>query len=254
VLCLALIAFVLEERAASRPVMGALRRPGSPGAGAIVAAGLTGVSIVAVNTYLPLFIQAGRGEPVIVAGAILTVGSLAWSAGSIVSARFMTYGTRLLLAAGHGFFVSGALILVAAVALHAPLPALFAGIMLTGLGTGVLTPSLFTIALSDVPRDAAGMATAGVQVLRALGNGIGAGVAGLTFRLMVPAELFSLLSSADPAAAIRAAGLGSFLDGALIACWLVAAAFVALSALVVLRLRPVNPTAIQTLSAVEGPA
>jgi MFS family permease len=234
--------FVLEERSSKRPVVGAMRRPGSLAAGAVMTSCLTGIGIVTVQSYLPLFIQAGRGGAVIVAGGILALGSVAWTCGSMFAARLMRYGTRFLIAAGHASWVSGVVVLLVAISLHAGLVWFYAGYMIAGLGIGLLTPSLFTIALSQTPRGSEGTATAGVQVLRALGSGLGAGVAGLVFRLSVPHELFDLLSSSDPAQAIQAGGLTHSLDGALTACWLTAIAFMAVSALVILRLPGVRVT------------
>ena len=117
----------------------------------------------------------------------------------------------------------------------------YVGYMIAGLGIGLLTPSLFTIALHGSSRGSEGSATSGVQALRAMGAGLGAGVAGLVFRLSVPHQLFDLLSSADPSDAIRGQGLIGFMDAALIACWLAALAAIGLSALVVLRLPGVRP-------------
>jgi len=112
--------------------------------------------------------------------------------------------------------------------------------LLTGLGIGLVTPCFFTMALADAKRGTEGGATSGVQVLRALGSGLGAGVAGLVFRLAVPAELFRLLGNTDPAGAIRSAGFAAFLDSALIHCWIAALVFIALSATIVLRVPAVR--------------
>lgn len=239
----AIALFALQERTASRPVVAALRRPASLGAGAVIAACLTGVGVVVVQSYLPLLLQAGRAAPVIVAGGILAAGSLAWTGGSIAAARMIRRGTRYPLAAGHLSFVLGTAGLLTAIVLHAALAWIYAGYMVAGLGIGLLTPSLFTIALSEVPRGSEGAATASVQVLRALGSGLGAGVAGLIFRLSVPPQLFDLLSSADPTRAIQSRGLGGSLDGALLFCCLAAIGFIALSALVILRLPGVHLSA-----------
>jgi len=233
--------FAWQERSSSRPVVPALRHPGSLGAGAVIASGLTGTAVVSVQAYLPLFLQAGLGAPVIVAGGILATGSVVWTVGSMISARLIGHGTRWLLAAGHLSFVLGALTLIGSVALHLGLAGFYAGYMIAGLGIGLLTPSLFTIALRETARGSEGSSTASVQALRALGAGLGAGVAGLVFRLSVPHQLFDMLSSANPAAAIRDQGLIGFMDAALIACWMAALTAIALSAIVVLRLPGVRP-------------
>jgi MFS family permease len=237
----AALLFAWQERSSSRPVVPALRHPSSLGAGAVIASCLTGTAMVSVQAYLPLFLQAGLGAPVIVAGGILATGSVVWTVGSIVSARLIGHGTRWLLAAGHLSFVLGTLTLIGCVALHLPLACFYVGYMIAGLGIGLLTPSLFTIALHGTTRGLEGSATASVQALRAMGAGLGAGVAGLVFRLSVPHQLFDLLSSADPSAAIRGQGLIGFMDAALVACWLAALAAIALSAMVVLRLPGVRP-------------
>ena len=236
----ALTLFVLEERSSKRPVVGALRRPSSLAAGAVITSCLSGIGVVTIQSYLPLFIQAGRGEPVIVAGGVLALGSLAWTGGSMLAARLMRHGTRWLVGAGHLSFGVGAGVLLLSISLQAGLVWFYTGYMIVGFGIGLLTPSLFTIALSQTARGSEGTATAGVQVLRALGSGLGAGIAGLVFRLSVLHHLFDLLSSADPTAAIQGGGLTPFLNGALVACWLTAMAFMAVSALVILRLPGVH--------------
>ena len=235
------ILFVLEERRTRRPVLPALRRPASIGAGAALAAGLTGVALLVVETYLPLFVQAGRGAPVIAAGAILTAGSLGWSAGSILTARVAHHGSRWLLTGGHLSLAVGTVFLIIGVGLHLALAELFVAYILTGMGIGFMSPSLFSMALVDAGSRAAGSATAEIQVLRALGNGLGAGLAGLAFRQAVPDELFRLLGTTDPAGAIRASGLAGYLDSALIDTWVVALLFIVVSAAVSLRLPAVRP-------------
>jgi MFS family permease len=237
----AALAFAREERSAAQPVLESLRRPLGLGAGAIVSACLTGVAVVSLQAYLPLYLQTGRGSPVLIAGGILAAGSLAWTVGSVASAKLITRGTRWLLFAGHASFVVGAAVLIAAATLSLRVGWIYLGYMIAGLGIGLLTPSLFTLALTDAKHGSEGTATASVQALRALGSGLGAGFAGLAFRLSVPQQLFDSLSASDPVAAIQGARLVVYMDGALIACWLVALAAVALSALVVLRLPGVRP-------------
>lgn len=239
--CFAILLFVLQERTAERPVLPALRRPGSIGAGSIVAAGLTGVSYVAVQTYLPLFLQAGRGASPYVYGGILAAGSVFWTVGSVTAARLIHHGTRWPLAVGHVSFCAGAVLLMFGASAHLSVAVLYAGFIVAGMGVGFTTPSLFTMTLADAPRGSEGVATSSVQALRALGNGLGAGLAGLVFRLSVPGELFALLGSNQPAEAIRAANLAGFLDAALVHCWAAAALIVAVSALLVLRLPAVRP-------------
>jgi MFS family permease len=233
--------FVWTERRSDRPVVPALRHPASLGAGAVIAACLTGIAMVSVQAYLPLYLQAGRGAPVIIAGGILAAGSVVWTAGSMASARAIAHGTRWLLLAGHASFVLGSLGLIAAIMLGLRVPYFYLGYMVAGLGIGLVTPSLFTMALKDAVRGSEATATSGVQAFRALGSGLGAGVAGLMFRLSVPPRLFDLLAADDPPEAIRSAGLVGFMDAALIACWLAALAVIMISALVVWRLPGVRP-------------
>jgi MFS family permease len=236
------LAFARDERRATQPVLEALRRPSGPGAGAIISACLTGIAIVSLQAYLPLYLQTGRGAPVLIAGGILAAGSLAWTFGSMVSAKLITHGTRWLLSGGHGSFVIGAMLLIAAVSISLGNNWIYIGYMIAGLGIGLLTPSLFTLGLTDARRGTEGASTASVQALRALGSGLGAGMAGLAFRLSVPQQLFDLLSAPDPVAAIQNAGLVPYMDGALIACWLVALGAIFVSAAVVLRLPGVRPS------------
>jgi MFS family permease len=239
---LAAAAFAREERRSKRPLLECLRRPSGFGAGAVLSACLTGVSIVSLQAYLPLYLQTGRGAPVLIAGGILAAGSLAWTFGSVASAKLITRGTRWLLIAGHGSFVLGSALLIAAAAVSLRVGWIYIGYMIAGLGIGLLTPSLFTLALTDAKPGSEGTATASVQALRALGSGLGAGLAGLAFRLSVPQQLFDALSAPDPVAAIQSAGMVPYMDGALIACWLVALAAVGASAFVVLRLPGVRPS------------
>jgi hypothetical protein len=238
----ALLAFAREERKSTHPVLEALRRPFGLGAGAIISACLTGIAVVSLQAYLPLYLQTGRGAPVLIAGGILAAGSLTWTLGSVASAKLILHGTRWLLFAGHLSFVVGAILLIGAVMVGLRVGWIYVGYMIAGLGIGLLTPSLFTMGLTDAKHGSEGTATAGVQALRALGSGLGAGLAGLAFRLSVPQHLFDLLSAPDPVSAIQGAALVRYLDAALVACWIVGLGAVMVSALVVLRLQGVRPS------------
>jgi len=91
----------------------------------------------------------------VVIGAVGAAASLSTAVGGIVFSRIGTLGTRRLLVAA--FSTAGAGLVLFALA--RPLPLIVVGIVLAGVGTGLLLPSLLTWAVSHLEFDERGRGT-----------------------------------------------------------------------------------------------
>lgn len=167
---------------------GTLRaRPGLPAAAA--AAFLLSMSFVAADSFVTLMLRSVNHRTLAEAGLVLTLMTVAWSAGSWWQSRVVTrwrLGNLLLL--GTALVLVG--LLAASTALvHWPLAVSYAGWTVAGFGMGVAFP---TIPLS-VMRVAAEGEEAGelssVLLMDTLGVAIGAGLGGSAVALARAADL-----------------------------------------------------------------
>ncbi|HBY94503.1 MAG: MFS transporter [Ardenticatenaceae bacterium] len=156
---------------------------GNPLGAAVMSAGLAGAAFLASETFLPLFLQGVWGISPLGAGLVLTVGSLSWTAASIVSARHAEWGPRRLSGLGARTLLTGLGTLFAAVALTLPAPVLYVGFALAGAGMGIAITSYNTAALDVADRYPTGSATAALQLVQTLGNASGAALAGAVARI-----------------------------------------------------------------------
>lgn len=160
---------------------GALRlRRGLPALVAVRAL-FTG-TFAGTEAFVPLMLVAHRDITPALAGAVLTSGTLGWSAGSFLqgSGRVRLERTTLLSLAGAvlGLGVLGLAVtpLDAVPAWVVPLAWIVAA---TGMGTGMSTMNVLTLRLS--PPGEEGRSSSALQLGDALGSVLGIGVAGALF-------------------------------------------------------------------------
>lgn len=155
----------------------------NPLGAAVTGAGLVGAAFLASETFLPLFLQGVWGMSPLIAGLVLTVGSLSWTAAAIVSARYAERGLRRLSRLGAFTLFGGLGIVLAGVAWVLPAGVLYVGWALAGGGMGVAMTSYNTATLDVADRYPTGTATAALQLVQSLGNAIGAALAGVVARI-----------------------------------------------------------------------
>lgn len=166
---------------------GTLRaRPGLPAT--VAGRGLLTFGFYAADAYVPYALTTGRHAPTWLAGLALTAGTILWTVGAWVQARYVQrLGPRRLVRTGQ------VLLLIAVggmglVLLPAVPPAL--GVLawsVAGMGMGIGYAPLSVATLDRAPAGEEGRATSALQLTDVLGQAIGTGVAGGVVAAGVPA-------------------------------------------------------------------
>jgi len=240
------VLFVMQERRAEDPMV-SLRLWGARVIATVNGASLlTGMALIGITTFLPMYVQVVLQRSSVVAGLALTMVMLGWPIGATLTSRiFHRVGLWGMVMAGALLVPLGAL----AFALLGPdsSPVLAgAGSFVIGLGMGMLSLSSLILIQESVALDERGTATASNIFSRNLGSALGATFFGAVFNfgltranggvLISETQLRELLGAVPNAAAaagqagIRMA-LGSSLHTTFVAMLVVALGIVALALL-----------------------
>ena len=175
---LSAVLFVLQERRAADPMMAFALWGRRPIATANAATLLSGMAIIGLTTFLPMYVQGVLAQSALVAGFTLTVMVLGWPIGSMLAARnFARFGLRATLLFGAALLPLGAVAFVALGPRSSPLLAGLGSIVM-GLGMGFLTTASIVIIQDAVGWEERGSATASNIFSRNLGSTLGATVLG----------------------------------------------------------------------------
>ncbi|MGI4952394.1 MAG: MDR family MFS transporter [Janthinobacterium lividum] len=172
------VLFVLQERRAADPMIAFALWARRPIATANAATLLSGMTIIGLTTFVPLYVQGVLERSALVAGFALTAMVMGWPVGATVAARnFARYGLRRTLLFGAALLPAGA---VAFVVLNPQASPLLAGVgsLVIGLGMGFLSTSAIVIIQDSVGWTERGAATASNIFSRNLGSTLGATVLG----------------------------------------------------------------------------
>lgn len=154
-------------------------------------------------TYVPLMLVGERGLSLRLAGIILSVGSLGWSAGSWLQGRDAADGHRDRLVTAGGAALSTGLVLLAATAwLGWPALVCAVALVLGGLGMGCATASMSVLTLSLTSAEDHGAASSSLQLADVLGSVLGIAAATAVF-----AALHTQAGADGPVYALIWAGL-----------------------------------------------
>ena len=183
-LCAASLAlFVVQERRARDPMMSFSLWSRRPIATANAATMLSGMAIIGLTTFLPMYVQGVLGQSALVAGLTLTMVVLGWPIGATIAARnFARVGLRATLLFGAALLPVGA---VAFVALGPGTSPVMAGLgsVVMGLGMGFLNTAAIVIIQDSVGWAERGAATASNIFSRNLGSTLGAAALGAVLNL-----------------------------------------------------------------------
>jgi EmrB/QacA subfamily drug resistance transporter len=174
VFCVCALLFVLQERRAPDPMMSLGVWGSRPIAAANGATVLSGMAMMGLTTFLPMYVQGVLHRTPVVAGFALTMMMVGWPAGATWSAKsFQRFGLRPLLIMGSGIVPLGAIFFT----LMTPdSSALLAGIgsLIMGLGMGIASVSSMVLIQEIAAPANRGSATASNLFSRNLGNTLGA--------------------------------------------------------------------------------
>ncbi len=133
-------------------------------------------------TFVPLMLILSRGLDATVAGAMLTVGAVGWSAGSWVQGQQRFSGRRSCLVSVGGASLSvgvAGLAAIAGLGLPSGLVGVAAALCGTGMGLAMSSTSVLSLALSPVAEH--GRTSSSLQLADVLGSVMGIAAAGSVF-------------------------------------------------------------------------
>ncbi len=172
------ILFALRERTAPDPMVDIRLWGRRLLATANLATLSSGMAIIGLTTFLPMYVQAVLGRSPLVAGFTLTAMLFGWPVGATIGARnFHRFGLRPTLLFGTSLLPIGAACFVLLDPASSPLLAA-AGSIVMGLGMGFLSTSAIVMVQDSVGWAERGAATASNIFARNLGSTLGAAVLG----------------------------------------------------------------------------
>jgi MFS family permease len=190
-----LIYFILHERGAANPVlpMDLLMNPAiGP---SLLGSGLLGVGFLSLDTFVPLYVQGGRGGGPGSAAWAVTPVMLTWALSGIVAAPLVVrWGFRRTARLGSILVVVGFTGLLLCALLDAPRIILGGVLMITGLGFGPSSMCFLLAAQNAVDWQRRGSVTSSIQFFRTVGGAIGIGVLGAMFNMIAQPKLAGLKS------------------------------------------------------------
>lgn len=172
------VLFVLHERRAADPMISFRLWGSRPIAASNTATVLSGMALIGLTSFLPMYAQGVLGQTPVAAGLALTMIMLGWPCGATATARVFTrIGLRATLVGGSVFLPAGSFLLVLLAPGSSPLLAA-AGSLIMGFGMGTLSVSCLLLIQGIVAPEQRGIATASNLFSRNLGSTLGAAVFG----------------------------------------------------------------------------
>jgi MFS family permease len=183
----AVILFVLQERRSPEPMISLKLWGRRPIAAANAASLLSGMVMIGLTTFLPVFVQGVMQESPLIAGFALSAMVLGWPLGATAGVRigFRRFGVRAVLRAGGALVPAGALVFVFLSRESSPVVAGL-GSLVVGLGMGLFSSASIILIQEIVDWSERGSVTASYVFARSLGSTFGATVFGavLNFGLL----------------------------------------------------------------------
>ncbi|MBB3560330.1 MFS family permease [Rhizobium sp. BK512] len=157
-------------------------------------------AISSFSLSLTIFLQIGLGQSPLQAAMLFLPSTVAFFAGSVVSAWFAKRLQHGAPTFGMGVFSLGLLIAVIDGFVGGDGSALTVSVILQGFGQGIIIPLLLNMVLSTVADTEAGMASGVFSTIQTAGSAFGVTIVGMI--------LFGISngSGAEPASAVRTAG------------------------------------------------
>jgi MFS family permease len=224
VAAVAVTLFVIQERRSREPMISLKVWGRRPIAAANAASLLSGMVMIGLTTFLPMFVQGAMQQSPVTAGFALSAMVLGWPVAATLGVRvgFKRFGLRPVLRVGGVMVAAGALVFVV---LDRDTPPLVAGLgsLVVGFGMGLLSSASIILIQEIVEWAERGIVTASYLFARSLGSTFGATVFGavLNFGLLrsgragVSSDQLRDLLERSPAGAGADHGLRDALEQAL---------------------------------------
>ena len=158
-------------------------RVAAPGLPAVIALrGLLAAGFGTAEAFVPLYLTRAQGWSLAQAGLALSIGAVAWSAGSTLQSRLKQEALRQrALGAGFALVALGIGIVALPALLGVPATVLLLGWALAGLGIGLSFPMLSVLTLRLSPAAEQGRNASALQLCDALCSSAALAGAGLVF-------------------------------------------------------------------------
>jgi MFS family permease len=178
VFCIAAAAFVLQERRTANPMVSFALWSHRPIATANGVSLLSGMALMGLTTFVPMYVQIVLHRSPVVAGLALTTMLIGWPAGATLTARLLhRFALHQLLLTGALLLPVGAVLFVLLTPQSSPVVAGI-GSLVMGFGMGLLSVSSLVLIQEVADRSQRGSATASNMFSRNLGMTLGATVLG----------------------------------------------------------------------------
>ena len=186
VAAVAVVLFMLQERRSPKPMISLELWGRRPIAAANAASLLTGMVMIGLTTFLPVFVQGVMQKSPLIGGFALSAMVLGWPVGATVGVRgFRRFGVRAVLRVGGALVPAGAVVFIVLNQYSSPIVAGL-GSLIVGLGMGLLSSASIILIQEIVDWSERGSVTASYLFARSLGSTFGATVFGavLNFGLL----------------------------------------------------------------------
>jgi MFS family permease len=145
----------------------------------ILSRGLLTFAFFGADAYVTLSITTVRHHSTLLAGAVVTSSTLAWTAGSWVQAHFnQRWEGRRLVRAGLGCILLGIAGMVTFLHAGVPLAVAFISWTIAGFGMGLSYAPISLMMLRVAPPGREGWASASLNLADVLGTALGVGIGG----------------------------------------------------------------------------
>ncbi len=176
------VVFIVVERRAAEPVMplGLFQDPVVRAT--MIAAAISGIGLYALNSYAPVFLQIVKGTTATASGLLSIPTMVLVTLASMVSGKLIarTGNYKPFPIAGGVFLIAGA-VLLSTMDADTSTASVSARAAVTGLGMGLIGPSLNLIVQNAVRWEQLGVATSGLAFVRSLGGVLGTAVLGAVY-------------------------------------------------------------------------
>jgi len=207
--------FIRIERTAANPIMPPalmMRRTIGP-----VMAGsfLLGGAFLALDTFVPLYVQGGRGGGVAAAASVVTPVMLTWASSGIIAAPLVVrWGFRKTAILGSIISAISLAGLLICATMHAPQWTITLVLALSGCGFGPASMAYLLAAQQAVEWQQRGIITSGIQFFRTTGGALGTGLMGLLFNYLIGDQIAALRSvGVNPATLLDPFGRSGLTEG-----------------------------------------
>jgi EmrB/QacA subfamily drug resistance transporter len=174
---------------------------------ALGVAGLMTFGMYGMLFLMPVYLQAARGASSFVAALeLLPVSATFLIVSNLSGPLFNRFGPRFMTTAGMAFMGLG-LLIPASLPSDAPLLAIMAGLFVIGIGLGLNTGPVMSVAVAAVPPARSGTASGLANTARMIGATLGVAVMGAVF------AAYAGQSAADAATATHGMKMALFVGG-----------------------------------------